>query len=79
MHAEYGDQGREGPVKQWHLVQNENHVGLCGRVLPEEAAMLDATEWWGKTSEKCCRQCGVIWFLSVPFLADEHDREAYLT
>ncbi len=77
MHAEYGDEGRSGPVKQWHMVVDEEHVGLCGRDLPEDAATLDSTEW-GRTAEKCCKSCGVNWFQSVPFLADEHERKDYL-
>lgn len=77
MHAEYGDQGRSGPVKQWHMVQDQQLVGLCGRELTEGAATLEPTEW-GQTKEPCCRACGVVWFQSVPFLADEHDRSTYL-
>ncbi|MGC0317778.1 hypothetical protein QBC98_006288 [Kitasatospora acidiphila] len=77
MRAEYGDQGRSGPVKQWHMVQNDKLVGLCGRDLAEDSATMEATEW-GRTNEPCCRQCGVNWFQSVPFLADEHDRSTYL-
>ncbi|MFE9428781.1 hypothetical protein ACFYNO_38205 [Kitasatospora sp. NPDC006697] len=77
MYAEYGDQGRTGPVKQWHMVQDEKHTGLCGRELAEGSATRDSTEW-GRTDEPCCRQCGVVWFQSVPFLADEHDRTSYL-
>ncbi|PYC76113.1 hypothetical protein C7C46_23185 [Streptomyces tateyamensis] len=77
MHAEYGEAGPGGPVKMWHMVPDEKHVGLCGRELSEQAATLNSTEW-GRTDETCCRACGVAWFQSVPFLADEHERKDYL-
>ncbi|MCX4747888.1 hypothetical protein OG455_20600 [Kitasatospora sp. NBC_01287] len=77
MYAEYGDQGPSGPVKQWHMVQGEKIEGLCGRALALGSATREPTEW-GRTAEPCCRSCGVVWFQSVPFLADEHDRSQYL-
>ncbi|GAA1245513.1 hypothetical protein GCM10009665_40470 [Kitasatospora nipponensis] len=77
MHAQYGDEGPSGPVKQWHMVLDEKSVALCGRDIDPGAATLDQTEW-GRTKETCCRACGVNWLQSVPFLADEHDRQDYL-
>ncbi len=77
MHAEYGDEGPAGPVKRWHMVPGGTHVGLCGRELAEGAALIDSTEW-GRTTEPCCRSCGVTWFQSVPYLADEHPREDFI-
>ncbi|MGF1429395.1 hypothetical protein [Kitasatospora sp. LaBMicrA B282] len=77
MHAEYGDEGPSGPVKLWHMVQDEKTTAMCGRDLSEGAATLEPTEW-GQTSEPCCRPCGAIWFQSVPYLADEIDRSSYL-
>ncbi|MFI9270165.1 hypothetical protein ACIGXM_05550 [Kitasatospora sp. NPDC052896] len=77
MRAEYGEAGPAGPVKQWHMVQDEKTVSLCGRELAADSATRPSTEW-GTTEEGCCRMCGVLWFQSVPFLADEHDRSSYL-
>ncbi|WP_035799075.1 hypothetical protein [Kitasatospora mediocidica] len=78
MRAEYGDEGLSGPVRRWHMVPTVTGNALCGQDVPVGGPILEPTEW-GRTKEPCCRACGVLWLQSVPFLADEHDRQDYLS